>query len=816
MVQDLRFALRLLAKDRSFTITALLTLAICIGANTAMLSVVRSVLLKPLPFPDSARLVLLYNSYPNAGVPRVGAAVPDYFDRQKAVSALDQHALFRQEGVTVGDEHGAERVESLRATPSLFRMVGARPVQGRVFTEAEGEPGKDRVALVSHGFWQRKFGGRTLVNDTIRLNGTPYQVVGVLPREFSFLQNDTDVFIPASFPPEEKADDRRHSNNWQMVGRMRAGATIDLVRQQVDSLNAQNSERFPEFRQVLRDAGFRTVVVSLQEDVVREVKSALYLLWGGVFFVLVIGCVNLANLVIVRASGRAREMATRHAIGGDLGRLARQLLTETVVLSGTGGALGVLAGWWALRSLKALSLEELPRGYEIGLDPVSLAAIVSLTLVIGLVLGLAPAVRLRRMNLNLELRDESRGGTASRRANLLRTAMATAQVAIALVVLVGAGLLFASFREVTRSDFGFRPEHVATVTVSLPATAYKDDAALVSFEQRALEAIRALPEVESAGGTTLVPFSGNISNSVILAEGHEMKPGESLLAPSMGIVTAGYFESMGVKLLGGRFFDRRDTAAAPKAVIIDDRLAKTFWPGRDAVGRRLYRPEDPKDLTSVTPQTVFFTVVGVIKEMQMLDPRGDITPVGIVFYPYEQNAARTLTFTIKARGAGGVSNSVRAALAQIDPQVPAFRPRSMQEWIDQALVGRRVPMLIAMTFAAVALFLSAVGVYGVLAYGVVQRRRELGVRLALGGTSARIFGLVLAGGVRIVVFGLAIGLAGAYFVGQVMRSQLVNVTPTSPVVLLLVTLILSGVALVASLIPAWRASRIDPIVVLSR
>lgn len=816
MVQDLRFALRLLAKDRSFTITALLTLAICIGANTAMLSVVRSVLLKPLPFPDSARLVLLYNSYPNAGVPRGGAAVPDYFDRQKAVPALDQHALFRQEGVTVGDEHGAERVESLRATPSLFRMVGARPVQGRVFTEAEGEPGKDHVALVSHGFWQRKFGGRTLANDTIRLNGTPYQVVGVLPREFSFLQNDTDVFIPASFPPEEKADDRRHSNNWQMVGRMRAGATIDLVRQQVDSLNAQNSERFPEFRQVLKDAGFRTVVVSLQEDVVREVKSALYLLWGGVFFVLVIGCVNLANLVIVRASGRAREMATRHAIGGDLGRLARQLLTETVVLSGTGGALGVLAGWWALRSLKALSLEELPRGYEIGLDPVSLAAIVSLTLVIGLVLGLAPAVRLRRMNLNQELREESRGGTASRRANLVRTAMATAQVAIALVVLAGAGLLFASFRELTRSDFGFTPEHVATVTVSLPATAYKDDAALVSFEQRALEAIRALPEVESAGGTTLVPFSGNISNSVILAEGHEMKPGESLLAPSMGIVTAGYFESMGVKLLGGRFFDGRDTAAAPKAVIIDDRLAKAFWPGRDAVGRRLYRPEDAKDLTRVTPQTVFFTVVGVIKEMQMLDPRGDITPVGIVFYPYEQNAARTLTFTIKARGAGGVSNSVRAALAQIDPQVPAFRPRSMQEWIDLALVGRRVPMLIAMTFAAVALFLSAVGVYGVLAYGVVQRRRELGVRLALGGTSSRIFGLVLAGGVRIVVFGLAIGLAGAYFVGQIMRSQLVNVTPTSPIVLLLVTLILSGVALVASLIPAWRASRIDPIVVLSR
>ncbi len=816
MLQDLRFALRLLVRDRTFTITALLTLAVCVGANTAMLSVIRSVLLKPLPFHDAARIVLLYNSYPNAGVPRVGSAVPDYFDRLTAVPALDQQALFRNEGMTLGDESGAERLTSLRATPSLFRLVGAQPVEGRVFSDAEGEPGKDRVVLLSYGFWQRKFGRGPVLDKRIRLNGAEYQVVGVLGRGFTFLQNDIDVYVPASFRPDDKGDNRRHSNNWQMLGHVRAGATIDLVRQQVDALNASNDQRFPEFRRVLKDAGFHTVVVFLQDDVVRDVKAALYLLWGGVLFVLVIGCVNLANLVVVRASGRTRELATRHAIGADLGRLARQLLTETAALAVAGGGLGILLGWWALKSVKALHLDQLPRGYEIALDPVTVASIVGLTLLVGIVLGLAPIAKLRRMNLNVELREEGRGGTAGRRANLIRSGLAMSQVAIALVVLAGAGLLFASFRAVMHADLGFQPAHVATITVSLPGTTYKDGPALVGFEQRALDAIRALPQVEAAGGTTLVPFSGNVTNSVILAEGHVMKPGESLLAPSMGTVTAGYFESMGVVLQGGRSFDRRDTKDSPKVVVIDDRLAKAFWPGRDAVGRRLYFPDDRNDLTKITPKTVFLTVVGVIREVQMLDPRGDITPVGTVYFPYEQNAANTFTLTIRSRSDVGVTNSIRHALATIDPQVPVYRLRTMNEWIDQALVGRRVPMLIAIAFAVVALFLCAVGVYGVLAYGVAQRRRELGVRLALGGTSGRIFGLVLARGLRIVAAGVLIGLVGTFFVGQLMRSQLVDITPTNPVVLLLVTLTLAAIAMIASLVPAWRASRIDPIVVLSR
>jgi hypothetical protein len=317
MLNDLRYALRLLLKDRSFTITALLTLIVCIAANTAMFSIVRSVLMKPLPFPESERIVLLYNSYPAAGAPRVGTAVPDYFDRQAAVPALDMLALMQNGTATYGDANGAEQLNLLRATPSFFRL-------GRLFSDDEGEVGKDSKALLSYGFWRRKFGGSTsVVGQKIRLNGTPYEVVGVLPETFTFLRNDIDVFLPQAFTPAQK-NQGRHSNNFQMIGRLRAGATIDQVRQQVDAVNARNDDQFPEFRQILKDAQFHTVAVFLGDDVVRDVKAVLYLLWGGVGFVLLIGCVNIANLIIVRSAGRARELATRHAIGGDLGRLVRR------------------------------------------------------------------------------------------------------------------------------------------------------------------------------------------------------------------------------------------------------------------------------------------------------------------------------------------------------------------------------------------------------------------------------------------------------------------------------------------------------------
>lgn len=815
--QDVRFALRLLARDRTFTVTALVTLALCIAANTAMFGVVRSVVLKPLPFAGSERIVLLYNSYPNAGAPRAGASGPDLFDRIASVPALDEVALYRPETMTYGDENGAERLASLRATPSFYRLVRVQPRHGRLFRDDEGERGRALKVILAYAFWQRKFGGDpSIVGRTIRLNGNPFDVVGVMPREFSFLNNTTDLYVPAPLGPADRSDNARHSNNWQMVGHLRPGASVPQVQAQVDAVNASNDSRLPQFHQILKDANFHTVAVLLQDDVVRDVRSVLFLLWGGVLFVLLIGVVNIANLVTIRSAARAREMATRHAIGGNVSRLARQILTETVMIALSGGALGILLAWWTLRSVAALDLDKLPRGYEVGLDPATVTAALGLTVLVGLALGAGPALALRRMNLNVELQAEGRSSTSGRRANAVRRVLATAQVAIAFVLLVGAGLLLASFRAVLQMDLGFQPDRVVTAAVTLPATSYADGSSLITFERRALDAIRARPDVLSAGVVSAVPFSGAPNNSVIAAEGHVMAQGESLVAPSQLIASPGYFESMRIPVVRGRGFDDRDNAKGAAVVIVDERLARRFWDGREPIGRRLYFPEDPSQPARITPTTQFLSVVGVVKEVQASDPRTDSAPVGTYYVPYEQVAARAFTFTVRTRAASTtILSAMRQHVAALDPQVPLFRARPMQEWIDRALVARRVPMIIATAFGALALLLSAVGIYGVLAYSVSQRRREMGVRMALGSTTAGIFSLVLADGLTIIAGGVFVGSIGAAFVGRLMRAQLYGVAPTSPAVITGVAVTLTAIALVAIAIPSWRASRINPALALN-
>ncbi len=819
VVQDLRYSLRLLVKDRSFTITALVTLAVCIAANTAIFSIVRSVLMKPLPVPESEQLVLTYNSYPNAGAPRAATGVPDYFDRLREVPALAEQALLRRQNLTYGNTAGAEQIIGMRVTPSFFSLARMQPALGRIFREEEGEPGQDAQAILSYGFWQREFGGDpSVIGRTIRIDGAARTVVGVAPADFTFLWDDIELFVPAAFTAEDK--ERRHSNSWQMVGRLATGSTLFEVQQQIDALNAANDERFPEFRQILEDAGFRTVVVNLQDDLVRDIRAVLYLLWGGVIFVLVIGCVNIVNLVMVRGTARARELATRHALGADLGRLVRQLLTETTLLAVVSGAAGIALGWWSLRWVTSLNLDQLPRGHEVQLDPVSIAAIVALTLVMGVVLGLAPAVRLRRMNLNLELREEGRGGTSGRKARLVRRILATAQVAVAFVLLIGAGLLLASFRAVLDLDLGFDPARVHTTRISLPPTTYPDAASRLAFFERALDAVRAIPDVETAGATTSLPFTGDHSDSVILAEGYEMKPGESLISPTLTMVTPGYFESMDIELVDGRFFVPSDTAVTAPAVIIDERLARKWWPDREAVGRRLYFPTDIKNITAVTEETVFLNVVGVIREVRVDDPRAVNSPVGAYYLSVAQmgeDVPNTMALTMRARtDSETIMSQVQRALSAIDHDLPLYRTGTMQHWIDTALVGRRVPMYLALAFGAVGLFLSAIGIYGVLAYGVAERRRELGVRMALGGSSRQLFGLVLADGLKITGIGLGIGLAGAFFVGRLMESQLFDVSPADPAVTAIVAVSLAGVAVAASVIPSWRATRINPISVLNK
>ena len=816
LFQDLRFAARLLFKDRSFTATALLTLAICIGANAAIFSIVRSVVLKPLPVPGAERIVMFHNDYPNAGAVRGSTGVPDYFDRKAQMDVAEEFALYRRQGITLGGKDGARRLSIIRATPSFYRLVSMKPVLGRLFRDDEGVEGKELEVILGNALWKREFGGAAdVVGKELKLSGTTYQIVGVAPEDFKFLWNDIDVYVPAAFTPRELSDESRHSNNWNMIAMLKPGRTLAQAQEQVNAINLRNEARFPQFTKLLHDAGFHTAVAQLQSELIEDVRPVLMLLWGGVVFVLLIGCLNIANLVLVRASGRAREMATRHAIGADLGRLSRQLLTETTLLSIVGGAIGLLLGWWALRLVPALGLDEMPRGHEIALDPVSVAVILGIAVIVGLVIGMMPVVRLWRLNINNALREEGRSGTAGRGTNLMRRALATGQVTIAFVLLIGAGLLLASFRNVLRIDPGFTPSGVVTAAINLPGTAYKEEA-LAPFVDRLLTAVRALPGVESAAVTTTIPMAGDHSDSVILAENYQMKPGESLVSPSQIIASDGYFETMKIGPVRGRVFNAADTPTSTRAIIVDERVAQHFWPGQDPLGRRMFLPESAQNLFKTGPDTKWLTVVGVVNEVKYDGLVVEGPAVGAYYFPYSQRPSNGFGLTVRtSRPGDAIVPELRKTLASLDPALPLYGIKTMNEYVDTALMSRRMPMLLAMAFAGVALFLSAIGIYGVLAYGVAQRRREIGIRLALGSTSGEVFGLVLTDGIKIVAAGLVLGFAGLIALRHVLSTVLFGVTPMDPIVIGAVALALSAVALLAMVIPAKRAAAVNPATALT-
>ncbi len=815
-LQDLRFAVRLLIKDRSFTVTALLTLAICIGANAAIFSIVRSVVMKPLPVPGAERIVMFHNNYPKAGAVRGSTGVPDYFDRKAAMDVADEMAMYRRQGATLGGKDGARRLTMIRATPSLFRMVSMKPQQGRIFREDEGEEGKDQEVILSHALWQREFGGAAdVVGKELQLSGTTYQIVGVAPQDFKFLWNDIDVYLPASFTVAEKSDERRHSNSWTMLAMLKPGKTVAQAQEQVNAINKRNEDRFPQLTKLLHDAGFHTSVAQLQSELIEDVRPVLMLLWGGVLFVLLIGCLNIANLVLVRASGRSREMATRQAIGADRGRLARQLLTETTLLSVAGGAIGLFLGWWALRLVPTLGLDEMPRGHEIALDPFSGAVILGTAIVVGILIGLMPVARLWRLNVNSALREEGRSGTAGRGTNLLRRALAVGQVTIAFVLLIGAGLLLASFRNVLKIDPGFTSSGVVTGAINLPGTAYKDEA-LAPFVDRLLMSVRALPGVESAGVTSTLPMSGSHSDSVILAEGYQMKEGESLVSPSSVVVSDGYFETMKIGLVRGRLFNASDTPTSPASIIVDERMVAHFWPTQDPIGRRMYAPQSADRVLETGPDTKWLTVVGVVKEVQLDGIALDRPAIGAYYFPYPQQTQNNFGLAVRtSKNSTAIVPELRKVLASLDPALPLYSVKSMDEYVDTALMSRRMPMLLAIAFAGVALFLSAIGIYGVLAYGVAQRRREIGIRLALGSTGGEVFALILSDGIRIVASGLVLGFAGLIALRQALTSVLFGVTPMDPIVIGSVALALSVVALLAMVIPARRAAGVNPATALT-
>jgi len=817
LLQDIRFGTKLLLKDRGFALTAIVTLALCIGANTAIFSVINAVLLRSLPFDEAEHIVLVYNSYPNAGAPRASTSAPDYFERRDRVEAFEEIASYNYGSVTLGEQSVPEQILAMNVTPSFFRLLRVEPELGQAFTEDDGVIGENRKVILSHAAWLQYFGGdENIVGRNMRLNDVVHNVVGVMPSGFYWGNREVRVYRPIAFTLDQR--EARHANSWQQIGRLAPGASIAVAQQQINAINEFNLEAFPGTAVPLLNAGYTTRVVSYQDDLVRDVSSTLYLLWGGVLFVLLIGCVNIANLVMVRSTIRRRELATRLAFGAGRLRLVRQLLTESIVLTGVGGSLGLLIGYWGMSLLETLGIDRLPRAQEIAMDGTVIGATLSLALFVGFLIGIIPVAGALRVNIGAVFREDGITGTSSKTALFARRSLVTAQVAVALVLLIGAGLMLASFQAILGLDLGFETRDVLTGQITLASTSYADGAARRTLVDAFLAEIRAVPGVVHAGATSVFPLSGNYNDSVVMAEGHVMQPGESLVSPTRVQVTPGYLEAMEIELIQGRLFDDTDVPGVYRAVIVDEQLAARFWPDINPLGKRLYHPTDRDNVTAITDETVFLNVVGVVEDIALRDvvPE-DSGSVGTYYQPYAQSTTAGLTFAVKTDGTpSAVANPMRAALVGIDPQMPLYNVRSMEDRLADAIGPRRTPVVLALGFAMVALFLSAVGVYGVLAYLVTTRTREIGIRLALGSGAPQVFGLVLREGINIVAIGVALGLFGSFGLRSTLQSQLYGVEPLDPAVWAGVAGVLTLVALLACVLPAHRATRVNPVVALTQ
>ncbi|HEY6387208.1 MAG TPA: ABC transporter permease [Candidatus Acidoferrum sp.] len=814
-LRDVKYAVRSLWRAKGFALTFVLTFAVCIGANTALFAIVNSVVLQPLPVPDANSILLMANQYPKAGA--VGgnqSSSGDYYDRLREMTVFESQALFRERDQTVELNGVPQRIHGMQVTPSWFHVLRAAPAIGRPFGEDEGEIGHEHVVILSDGLWKQLYAGeRSAIGKDLRISGQPYTIVGVMPPNFDFVDPEVRLWLPVAFTAEEKTV--HHSNNWDDIGRLKPGATMVQAQQQVDALNRENLERFPEFKEILINAGFHTEVKRLQEMVTGGVKRTLYLLWGGAFLVLLIGGLNVANLALTRLALRRKEMATRIALGAGRTQLMRQLVLENLGLALLGGIGGIALGAGLLKMLGVIGLDKMPRAGEVHMNFVVVVVSLALAVLAGLFVGFFPIAGVSKIGINDALHEDSRTGTTGKKSKAVRQLLVATQIGFAFALLMGAALFLASFRRLLQVDPGFRPQGVVTASVSLPAAKYADDQMQRAFMNRALPAVRGIPGVIAAGATEAIPLSGDHNASVILAEGYQMRPGESLISPLRIVVTPGYFEAMGIPMVRGRAFEERDNETAPRTIIIDERLAQHFWPNQDPLGHRMYFPSDPNNLLKTDEHTVWMTVVGVSRSLRYENLDGSGATVGAYYLPNSQDPARSFTLALKTSGDGDSAvRAVRMEILKLDPDLAVFNVRSMSDIIDLSLASRRTSMVLANAFGGVALFLAMLGIYGVVAYLVAQRTREIGIRVALGSTRGKILRLVLREGFQLVVIGLVLGIVGSVLMQKAVASEIYGVRPLDPLVLATVMAVLAMVAIAACAVPARRAMRVDPILAL--
>ena len=805
-MQDFRYALRTFRKQPVFTVVALLTLTLGIGANTAIFSLLYQILLRPLPYAHADRLVFVWNSYPLMGLSQASVSIPDYIDRRTQAPAVEDAALFTARAANLAEEGRPEQLRVLAVTPSFFSTLGREPMMGRGFREDDATPGADRFVVLMWGLWNSRFAAdRSIVGRDIRIDGEPYRVVGVMPADFEAPGGEVAALLPFSFTPQQMSDAARGQEFSSMIARLRPAATIGQLDAQMKTIVDRNIERLPARAQFAKTSGFRGYSVPIRDELVGDVRTPLLVLQAGVVLVLLIACANVANLLLMRATGRGRELAIRTTLGAGEWRLIRQMLAEGIVLSLSGGLAGLALGYAALRGLIAMGSQQLPAIATASLHPTVLVFTLALSVVTGVVFGVIPALAVIRGNTAAFLKEDGARGTAAKGTGVVRAALVAGEIALALMLLVGAGLLLKSFVRLQSVNPGFATENVLTAQVALPAARYADAAARRTFWLRLVDRVRTLPGVTAAGLTSSVPFNGNISSGSYSIVGHTPGPTEAAPHGRQEVVGGDYFQAMQIPLFEGRLFNDSDTAESAPVVVVDRYMANRYFPGSSAVGHQIQRggPQSPK-----------ITIVGVVGTINAIDLAQPVTKERL-YYPVSQVPRGAMAITLKTGlDPARLVTPLREAVQSIDPDEPVADVRTVDQWIARSLATRRAPTVLLAIFGAVALFLSAIGIYGVLAFGVAQRVREFGIRQALGADRRAILSLVLAHGMRTTAIGITAGLVGSLLLTRFLQSLLVGVAKHDPVVFAAVTALLFLVALAACYLPARRATNVDPMVAL--
>ena len=800
LLRDLKFAARSLLKRPALTIIAVITLAIGIGANSAIFSVVNALLIKPLPFPDLNRIVAIWEKQPSRGVEHNEASMANYLDWRTQNQTFEQMGLYRWWSTNLTGIEPPERIQGFLVTANFLDVLGMKPSIGRGFSAEEDQPGKDAVAILTFGLWQRRFGADPyIVNKTITLNGLARTVIGVMPEGFNYPRG-VEVLAPLALTPELARS--RQSHSYYVVGRLKPNVSLDRAQADLDTIASRLEKEY-----AASNTGWGVVVYPIIEDTVRLYKTAVLVLMAAVGFVLLIVCANVANLMLARAAGRQKEMALRAALGASRSRLIRQLLTESVILALVGGGLGVLIAFWGVDLLRTLNPGEAAKfapGWDrLGVSVPVLGFNLGLSILSGLLFGLAPAWQISRTDLNGALKEGGRlSSTGSHR---LRGLLVISEVALSLMLLVSAGLLMRSFVSLLRTDPGFSPDKILTMHLALPAAKYKEDPQRVSFYSELVSRVKALPGVESAALVNYLPLGGSNSSDAFLIEGTpEPPPGQDFIG-RYRVCTPEYFETLGIPIVKGRAFTEQDRAGAPPVIIVNETLAKRFWPNGDALGKRMRFTGPPE-------KSPWIQVVGIVPDVKH-DLSLPVTPD--YYLPYAQDSWNSMVLVAKTRVEPlALAASVRQQVWSIDKDQPVFDVRSMDQVRALSVSLYSFSSVSLGIFAVIAVLLAAIGIYGVMSYAVMQRTQEIGIRMALGARAADVLKLVVRNGMSLALIGVVAGLAGSYALTRLLASLLVGVTPTDVVTFALVTLGLLMIALLACYVPARRATKVDPLVAL--